>query len=74
MIFFFFFFFDFSTEIQLDSFVVAVRQVDDIYRLLLRMDEETKGESTRRNWGREGKENGKGREIKRGKKNKEETR
>lgn len=57
MIFFFFFFFDFSIEIQLDSFVVAVRQVDDIYRLLLRMDEGTKGESTRRNWGREGKEN-----------------
>lgn len=36
---------------------MAVRQVDDIYRLLLRMDEGTKGESTRRNWGREGKEN-----------------
>lgn len=52
---FFFFFFDFSIEIQLDSFVVAVRQVDDIYRLLLRMDEGT----TRRNWNgrREGKEN-----------------
>lgn len=32
---------------------MAVRQVDDIYRLLLRMDEGT----TRRNWGREGKEN-----------------
>lgn len=53
---------------------MAVRQVDDIYRLLVRMDEGTKGESTRRNWGREGKENGKGREIKRGEKNKEETR
>lgn len=34
---------------------MAVRQVDDIYRLLLRMDEGTKGEST--NWGRKGKEN-----------------
>lgn len=53
---------------------MAVRQVDDIYRLLVRMDEGTKRESTRRNWGREGKENGKGREIKRGEKNKEETR
>lgn len=52
---FFFFFFDFSIEIQLDSFVVAVRQVNDIYRLLVRMDEGTKGESTRRNRGREGK-------------------
>lgn len=60
MIFFFFLFFDFSTEIQLDSFVVAVRQVDDIYRLLLRMDEGT----TRRNWGREGKENEKGERLK----------
>lgn len=52
MIFFFFFFFDFSIEIQLDSFVVAVRQVDDIYRLLLRMDEGTKREETGEGKGR----------------------
>lgn len=43
---------------------MAVRQVDDIYRLLLRMDEGTKRESTRRNWGREGKENEKGERLK----------
>lgn len=43
---------------------MAVRQVDDIYRLLLRMDEGT----TRRNWGREGKENEKGERLKGGKK------
>lgn len=49
---------------------MAVRQVDDIYRLLLRMDEGT----TRRNWGREGKENENGGKLKGEKKNKEETR